>query len=75
MNHGSRSTSLENVANEKLAGAGHMRYHLAYLTENDEYGLLEEAKVFDEYSDAFDATIDPPWDESEEYDYEIEEIE
>ena len=47
--------------------------HEAYLTDNDEYGSLEEAKEFDDYGDAFDATIDPPWDETGEYDYEIEE--
>ena len=49
--------------------------HEAYLTENDEYGSLEEAKEFDDYGDAFEAMEDPPWDETGEYEDEIEEKE
>lgn len=47
----------------------------SYLTENDEYGSLKEAKEFDDYGDAFEVMEDPPWDETGEYDYEIEEKE
>ena len=47
----------------------------AYLTEEDEYGTLDEARLFDDYDDALNATYDPPWDDTGDYNYEIEENE
>lgn len=43
-----------------------------YLTENNEFGTYEEAKVYDDFLDAFADKEDPPYDETGTYDYEVE---
>jgi hypothetical protein len=45
----------------------------AYLTEENDYGIWEQAKVFDNYADALLVLSDPPWDDTGIYGYEIEE--
>ena len=44
-----------------------------YWTENDDYGLDYEAKVFDSMEELETIAQDPPADESGNYEYTIEE--
>lgn len=45
-----------------------------YITENDEYGVLSEAKVFDDRDEVEKVAENPPADETGDYDYTIIEI-
>lgn len=44
-----------------------------YLTNEDRYGGVEDAMEFEDYDDAQIETIDPPWDDTGDYEYVIEE--